>query len=354
MLVRARLSRVRSDGSFWLLLVSLLLWLTLSGQCLAQTGQALGSIIGRIHVERGGTPPQRILVNLDFRGASMNSVFTDAQGTFGFHTLAPNPYTVRIDDEHYEPVERSAVIENTTMSPVVFVDITLVPKKTEESAPEQSAAAGSNLNMIDARAYSPNFPKSAMKEFKKGQEADAAGKRDEAIRHYEKAVAIAPDYYFAHNNLGSDYQSKSDFPAARKEFQRVVELNQSDAAAYFNLSNVCMLSGQLPDAKQYLDQGLRRQPDSALGQFLLGSLNLRLAKFTEAESALRRAMQIDPFMAQVRLQLINLMMKQGRKQDAAALLRDFIATFPDNSFTAQAKQLLMRLEAPIKPVAVSH
>jgi predicted Zn-dependent protease len=115
-----------------------------------------------------------------------------------------------------------------------------------------------------------------------------------------------------------------------------------------------MLSGQLADAKQYLDEGLRRQPDSALGQFLLGSLNLRVGKTPEAESALRRAIQIDPFMAQARLQLVNLLLKMGRKLDAASQLRDFIAAFPDNPFTAQAKQSLQRLEAQGKPVADSH
>jgi tetratricopeptide (TPR) repeat protein len=320
----------------------------------AQEGTA-GSIIGHVRVERGDVPPQRILVTLEHLGAPEGSSYTDGQGQFGFHSLPPGPYDVKVDDEHYELVRMRADIQATSLGPTVFIDITLIPKpaaKTDSVSPAK--APGSNANLMDAREFSANFPKSAMKEFKKGQEADAAGKRDEAIRHYEKAVAIAPDYYFAHNNLGSDYQSKSDFPGARKEFQRVVELNQSDAAAYFNLSNVCMLSGQLPDAKQYLDEGLRRQPDSALGQFLLGSLNLRLAKFSEAESALRRAMQIDPFMAQVRLQLVNLLLKQGRRQDAAALLRDFIATFPDNPFTAQAKQLLTRLDAPAKPVANSH
>ncbi len=352
MSVRAKFRRTISGGGNALLLAWALSCLACPLQSAAQ--QTLGSIIGRIRLEHGEAPPQRVLIDLQLRSASMNSVYTDAQGTFGFHTLVPDSYTVSIDDEHYQPVQRVAVIEATTMSPIVFVDITLVPKKTGESASAPPVAAGSNLNMIDARAYSANFPKSALKEFKKGQEADAAGKRDEAIRHYEKAVAIAPDYYFAHNNLGSDYQSKADFPAARKEFLRVVELNQSDAAAYFNLSNVCMLSGQLADAKQYLDEGLRRQPDSALGQFLLGSLNLRVGKTPEAESALRRAIQIDPFMAQARLQLVNLLLKMGRKLDAASQLRDFIAAFPDNPFTAQAKQSLQRLEAQGKPVADSH
>jgi hypothetical protein len=33
-------------------------------------------------------------------------------------------------------------------------------------------------------------------------------------------VKIAPDFYMAHNNLGSDFLSKSDFSAARNEFQQ--------------------------------------------------------------------------------------------------------------------------------------
>lgn len=36
------------------------------------------------------------------------------------------------------------------------------------------------------------------------------------------------------------------------------------------------------------------------GQFLLGSLDLRLRKFAEAEGALRRTIQLDPMVAQAR------------------------------------------------------
>jgi tetratricopeptide (TPR) repeat protein len=347
MFLRAKVGRARFGSGNFVRLMPFVLWLAASPQSLAQ--EILGSIIGRALDERGQPPTQRVLVDLQLRGASMNSVYTDAQGTFGFHTLTPNSYIVSINDENYQTVQKVAVIEATSMSPMVFVEITLVAKKKESSPGVQPQPSGSNVNITDVREYSTHFPKSAVKEFKKGQEADAANKRDDAIHHYQKAIAIAPDYYFARNNLGSDYLSKSDFAAAREEFQRVVGLNQSDAAAYFNLSNVCMLSGQLRDAKQYLDDGMRRQPDSALGQFLLGSLNLRMGKLPEAESALRRAIQLDPAMAQARLQLINLMLKQGRKLDAASQLRDFIGTFPESSFSTQAKQLLQRLESPSKP-----
>lgn len=316
---------------------------SLSGALLAQQ-TALGSIIGHIRVLRADAPSQRIQVTLEMRSAPMETAYSDSSGTFGFHALYPNPYRLRINDDDYEPLEREVVIDANTMATPVFVDIILIPKKKDKPDDAQKSA-GSNPNMIDIREYADRFPKRAVREFEKGVNADAEGKRDLAIRYYQKAVEIAPDFYLAHNNLGSAYQAKSDFPNARKEFERVIQLNQSDAAGYFNLSNVYMLTGQLTEARQNLDEGLRREPDSALGQFLLGSLNLRLKKLPEAELALLRAIQLSPTMAQPRLQLVNLLLEQGRKDAAASQLHDFLDKLPDSPFSAHARQLLEKLQA---------
>jgi Tfp pilus assembly protein PilF len=322
--------------------MSLLLSLSISAQ------QTQGNVVGHVRVLRADTPPEPVMVTLEVRGAPMDSVYTDSSGTFGFHSLGANPYYVVVNDDQYESVRRLIVIDPSIQSPTVFVDITLVPKKKEKPDADVAPAQGSNPNMIDVREYADLFPKRAVKEFEKGLSADADGKRDDAIRHYLKAVEIAPDFYLAHNNLGSDYQGKSDFPNARKEFERVVQLNQSDAAAYFNLSNVYMLTGQMPEAQQYLDEGLRRQPDSALGQFLLGSLDLRLKKLHPAELALLRAIELSPMMPQPRLQLVNLLLQQGRRDAAESQLRDFLEKLPDSPFSVQAKQVLHKLQASSK------
>jgi tetratricopeptide (TPR) repeat protein len=316
--------------------------------------QIVGNIVGHIRVLRGDVPPEQVMVTLEVRGAPMDSIYCDSSGTFGFHGLGPNPYYVIVNDEKYEPIRKQVVIDPTQMSPTVFVDLILVPKKSAKQDADVSAnQKGANPDMIDVREYADKFPKHAVKEFEKGLSADAESKRDDAIRHYQKAVEIAPDFYLAHNNLGTDYQNKSDFAGAQKEFERVVQLNQSDAAAYFNLSNVYMLTGNLPKAQENLNEGLRRQPDSALGQFLLGSLNLRLKKLPQAELALLRAIELGPTMAQARLQLVNLLLEQGRKDAAASQLRDFLSKLPDSPFSVQAKQVLQKLEAPAKTPAAN-
>jgi len=276
----------------------------------------------------------------------MESVYTDSQGTFGFHNLGPNPYTISIDDDQYQPVQEPAVIEANSLTPVVFLNITLVPKKqAKASVQELKRPAGANPSLADVREYSARFAgNDVVKQFEKGVRADEAGRREEAVRYYKKALKTAPEFYPAHNNLGSDYLSKSDLPAARREFETVIRLNQSDAAAYFNLSNVCMLMGELVDAHLYLAEGMRREPESALGQFLMGSLAMREANYEQAETALRQAIHLNPGMAQAHLQLINLFLERGRRSDAVNELRAFLSAFPDTPFTPKARQLLQKLE----------
>jgi tetratricopeptide (TPR) repeat protein len=323
----------------------LALYLALPALCLAQQ-EVLGTIMGRITVDRKGPVSERILVNLLHRGAPIDSAYTDSGGTYGFHNLGPDSYEVVVDDDHYQAVREPAIIEPFTLNPMVVVNIRLMPKVGTSAAPEPSRPSGANAQITDAREYSARFPKQVRKEFDKGIEADQDGKKDEAIKHYQKALQVAPDYYPAHNNLGSDYLSKSDFSEARKEFEAVVRLNQSDAEGYFNLSNVCMMTGGLADAQQYLSEGMRREPDSALGHFLLASLDIKTGKYALAEALLLQTIQLSPMMAQARLQLINLFLQEGKKLEAADQLRDFIKVFPDSPFAPRARLLLQRLNPP--------
>lgn len=305
--------------------------------------QTLGTVVGEVRVERGDFPPQRVLVQLIMRGAVMESTYTDEQGKFGFYALPENLYFVDIDDEHYQPVHERAELSPVGLTAVVRV--TLIPREGVKDEKPASQLSGSNPNVMDVREYAKRFPKNAFKEFQKGVKSDGEGKKQEAIRHYQKALQIAPAFYPALNNLGSDRLALNDLPGARGEFQKVIQLNQSDAAGYLNLANVCMLMGQLPDAQRFLDEGLRLQPDSALGRFLLGSLDMRTGKLPEAEQALRQAVQLNPFMPQARLQLVNVLLKERKNAEALDQLQGFIKAFPSSPFRPQAEQLMHRLQA---------
>jgi Flp pilus assembly protein TadD len=335
--------RGSSRKAFSACLIGMLACLASVAPLLNAQVQETGKIIGQIRVARGDFPSERVLVELEFRGAVIQSAFSDSQGRFGFYSLQANLYKVVVRDDQYQPVSVSTnVVPSLSMANIV--EIVLAAK--EKPAPDLRAPrrSGSNPNMVDLRDYAKRFPKDAVKQYEKGLAADKAGKQGNAVRYYQRALELAPDFYEARNNLGSAYLAVADFPAARAQFEQVIRLNQSDAAAYFNLGNVCTLTQQYAEAQRYLDEGLKREPGSALGRFLVGSLYTRTSRFPEAEKALRSAIEADPLLAQARLQLVNLYLAQHRREDAALALRDFIKAFPEDSHNAQAKALLQRLE----------
>jgi tetratricopeptide (TPR) repeat protein len=323
------------------ILSCLVLLLILVAALRAQQG-GVGSIVGELHLSRGDFAG-RIFVELQLRGAALASTYSDNEGKFGFYGLGSNPYHVVIHDERFNPSDQLVILD-TSISTLSMVQINLTLREPVKGEPLPNRQLGSNPNLIDPSEYRRHFPKNAIKEFDKGVEADKSQKRDEAIRHYEKSISLAPDFYPAHNNLGSAYLSKSDFKSAQAQFDEAIRLNQSDAQAHLNLANLGLLTKNYDDALKNVQEALRRAPDSPLGQFLLGSIYKRIGKFPEAERALRQALQLDPKISRVRLELVNLYLLQQKKAEATAELKAFLKDSPDDPLAPKAKEVLIKLQ----------
>jgi tetratricopeptide (TPR) repeat protein len=176
-------------------------------------------------------------------------------------------------------------------------------------------------------------------------EAERKGKTDDAIEHYEKALTYSPEFYPAHNNLGTINLSRQNFPEAQAQFEAALKSNQNDAQAYFNLANVLLLTQHYDEAKRNIDEGLKRRPDSAFGQFLAGSFYIHTNQAEQAEKSLQQAKQLDPKMPEVYLQLVNLYVKEQRTPDAITELESYLKAFPNSQFSEKARDLLKRLQS---------
>jgi tetratricopeptide (TPR) repeat protein len=251
---------------------------------------------------------------------------------------------VTIDDEQYQPIRVAAVIHPSSLSPTVFLDIQLIPKSKSDGTSSAPQQPGSNPYTMDVKDYAKDFPKKAVQEFEKGVKSDHDNKKDDAIAHYRKAIEIAPEFQPAHNNLGTIYLGKSDFKSAEEQFREAVRLNQNEAQAYFNLGNVLMLTGRGPEAETTLAAGLQRRPDSAFGNFLQGCVYEQTGKLAEAESSLQNAVRLDSKMPQAYLKLVNLYLRQNRRDDAITQLQVFLKGFPDAPAAPKAKEILTKLQ----------
>jgi Tfp pilus assembly protein PilF len=329
-------------GSRFLLWATLLASLIVPSQLSAQQNQ-LGKIVGNVRVLKGDFPAHPVLISLEMRGTPIGSAYCDDQGRFGFYALVANEYRVSVNDDAYEPVSQITEVD-PVISSTNFVQLTLVPRSDARKDPMPGRIAGSNPYLIDPADYSRQFPKKTLKEFNKAVDADRHGKTDEAIQHYEKALSYSPDFYPAHNNLGSAYLARQNFGAAESQFEAALKANQNDAQAHFNLANVLLSTQRYPAAEHELEEGLQRQPDSALGHFLQGKVYSRTGHPELAEKSLQSALQLDPRMSQAYLQLVNLYLQQKRTPEAIAELETYLKAFPDSPYSPKVRDTLKRLQ----------
>jgi tetratricopeptide (TPR) repeat protein len=313
-------------------------------------GPDTGNIVGQITIARGSFPPDRIEVTLQTRGIVVNQVWTDDEGKFVFYNLPGNLYHLAINDERYEPYEEGVGFDPRGGS-MTIVAIRLTPKTPAKPDAPQPAVGGGNPYLVDSADFEKQFPRKAVKEFEEGVKCQVEGKMGDAIKHFQQALKLAPDFYAAHNNLGAIYLSQSNFSAAQGEFEVALKLKQSDAQPYFNLGNVFLLTGRYDDCLRTVEEGLRRQPNSGLGRFLLGSVHARMGKLPEAERTLHEAIQFDSALARPHLELVNLYLRQKRTAEAISELKFFIKSYPSDPLAPKAQQVLSRLEGNAQQVA---
>jgi len=322
------------------------LFLFVVAGCLEGPAQAqeVGNIVGQIRVARGDFPADRIKVSLVTRGIPVGDAWADNEGKFSFYNLPGNSYQVIIEDEKYQPYSEWVRVDPLLVH-TNFISIQLRPRNPAQPEVATPAVAGANPYLVDATQFDKQFPKKAVEKFEKGVRDQSEGKEEEAIKHFREALKLAPDFYAAHNNLGTIYLGRRDFPSAQAEFETVLKLNQSDSQACFNLGNVFLLTQRYDQAERLLEEGLRRQPNAALGHLLLGTVLAQTNRMREAEQELHKAQELDPLLFQVPLELVNIYLPQHRVADAIQQLKLFLKLFPANPLAPKARGVLARLEA---------
>lgn len=114
-----------------------------------------------------------------------------------------------------------------------------------------------------------------------------AGRTEEAMEEFHRALLLDPDNVNARNSLGVCYAQLGTFEEAVAEFSRVVSLDSSDFMPFYNLG--CAL--------------------------------LNLQRDTEAARAFTRAAELEPENPGAWFQLAKLCRDQGRREEALAKLR---------------------------------
>ena len=121
-----------------------------------------------------------------------------------------------------------------------------------------------------------------------------AGKTDDAIAAYRKA--IVRDYGFAptHANLAVALEIEGKFEEARRANLDALKLDAGLAAARYNLGRLAMVEGDLPSAERELREAIRIDPNHALARYRLGVVLGRTGRTEDARRELEMALELKP------------------------------------------------------------
>jgi protein O-mannosyl-transferase len=93
-----------------------------------------------------------------------------------------------------------------------------------------------------------------------GEALRVAGRPDEAIAYYKKAIEINPQYAIAHNNLGCVLTDKRLLPEAETEFRLATQINPRYVKALNSYGAVLAMQGQFAQAIEQFAMSLSISP----------------------------------------------------------------------------------------------
>jgi tetratricopeptide (TPR) repeat protein len=124
------------------------------------------------------------------------------------------------------------------------------------------------------------------------------GRLDEAIAHLEYALALREDYPAAHLNLGATLQMEGRIDAALVHFRRALALQPDSLELRVTLSGALILAGRPIEAQREAEIGLERAPHDPALLFNLGLSLERQGKRREALMRYAEALQVKPDLLQ--------------------------------------------------------
>ena len=117
---------------------------------------------------------------------------------------------------------------------------------------------------------------------------------DEARRAFETARHLDPQCAKAYGGLAMMFHQNHDYPRAFEMYLKCLELDTNNLIALLGLFQASCQMGTFGKIIYYLEVFLQMHPDDTAVLFCLATLHAREGRFTEAGSALRRVLELEP------------------------------------------------------------
>ena len=151
------------------------------------------------------------------------------------------------------------------------------------------------------------------------------GYGDQASEHYRRALAENPAYASAHNNLGTALVAVGDSSGALRHFRQAVAIDSDFVSAYNNLGLLLIGAGDRQGAKAHYRRALVANPDYGQAHVNWGLLLAAEGRWEEALGHYRRAVAVEPDLAAAHFNLGAALEETGHEREAEQSYRVALA-----------------------------
>ncbi len=262
---------------------------------------------------------------------------TDSKGRFHFRKLQLGTYTIWASvPGRLEALETVEVgISSSDAGGRVPVTIRL-------GSPDAMSYSGPNPHLVSVQELS--IPDSARKEYNAAMKLLGQNRGKPAADRLSRAVAIAPQFWAAWNELGVIAYREARFSEAEADFRRAHEAAPKAFDPVSNLGGVLLNLGRYPEALQFNTAALEQRPNDALVNSQTGLNYYLMNQLDKAVRYLKIAKRLDPFhFTHPQRFLADIYVRLSKRAAARSELEDFVARHPDLPEADAARRRLAEL-----------
>lgn len=132
------------------------------------------------------------------------------------------------------------------------------------------------------------------------------GDKQAALREFQTAILLKPNYADAYHNLANTYHELQDEPKALENYQKAVEINPNLWQSYQNIAAIYYQQGKFDLALENINNALKINPKNPHLNLNLGIIYLVKGDKLQAKQAFMQVLILDPKNEQANAALLQL------------------------------------------------
>jgi len=159
-----------------------------------------------------------------------------------------------------------------------------------------------------------------------------AGQLDKAIKHFNEALRIYPQYLQARKNIAMAYIQQGKLDQAAEHFNEAQRIYPKYLQSHENIARMFLRQGKKAQAQECFNDLLRIKADWAAGYYKLGLAYARLRRYDLAVQNYKEALQLNPNFIEAINNLAVMLSNQGKIDEAIEKFEKALHLKPDDPF----------------------